>query len=251
MNLELEDKVVILTGGTGGIGAAIASEFLEEKAILILIYRNDKKYQALREKLLAQYPAAKLFGYQASITDEAVIKTTISSILQAHKRIDVLVNCAGMAIEKPFLLMDDGEYELIESINFKSPVMLSKAVLRPMFKQRQGNIVNITSVSGTSAGRGIVLYASFKAALNRFTETLAQEVGKKSIRINAVSPGIVETEMANQVITVAGDQIKERTCLQRYGLPHEISKTVVFLASDKAASYITGQIFHVNGGMNL
>ncbi|HFB99401.1 MAG TPA: SDR family oxidoreductase [Phaeodactylibacter sp.] len=154
-------------------------------------------------------------------------------------------------MEAPLLLLEDEMIEQMIDVNFRSPLYLSKAVLKHMIRKKSGNIVNISSASTHAWGRGIVVYASAKAALERLTQTLAQEVGKKNIRINAVCPGVVDTKMSSNLRSVAGDIITMETALKRYGHPKEISKAVLFLASEETASFITGVVLNVDGGFNL
>lgn len=163
----------------------------------------------------------------------------------------ILINCAGYSVESPFLLLEDDQIERMIELNFKSPLYLIKAVLRPMLKQKSGNIISISSASTHGWGRGITVYASAKAALERLTKTIAQEVGKKNIRINVVCPGVIDTTMSKQLRSVAGDILMHSTSLKRYGRPNEISKAVLFLASDVMSSFITGHILKVDGGFNL
>ena len=252
MDLKLKDKIVILTGGTGGIGKHIALDFLMEEAIVILLHRNEEKFEKTKKWLSEEVATeGRLFGVCTTITDTKVIPEVIKSVAKAHGSIDVLVNCAGFALEAPFLMLDEETIEKTIDINFRSPLYLSKAVLRYMIKQKSGNIVNVSSVSTHAWGRGITVYASAKAALERFTKTLAQEVGKKKVRINVVCPGVIDTDMSTNLRSVAGDIILTSTALKKYGQPAEVSKSVLFLASEETASFITGHVLHVDGGFNL
>lgn len=252
MNLKLNDKVVILTGGTGGIGSAIALDFLLEGSKLILFYRNEEKKDKLLGELANQVDVEQLVDpIKINILDKKEINETVSEIRKKYGRIDVLINCAGFAHERPFMLLTDDEMDDMIDLNFKSPLWLTRAVLRPMIKQKAGNIINISSLSTHAYGRGITVYAAAKAALERFTQTLAQEVGKKNIRVNVVCPGVIHTEMSNNIRSILGDVILLSTSLKKYGLPHEVSKACLYLASDEMSSFVNGQVLKVDGGFNL
>ena len=137
------------------------------------------------------------------------------------------------------------------NINLKSPMLFSQAVLKPMFKQKSGCIINVTTVATHKAGRGIVAYASAKAGLDTFTRTLAQEVGRKNIRVNTIRPGIIKTEMSKQILENLGDYIVESTAINRIGNPADISAVALFLASEKTSSFINGTNINVDGGFSL
>lgn len=252
MDLKLKDKVVILTGGTGGIGSAIALDFLLEGAKLILFYRNEAKKDKLLVEL-AQHVEVKdcVESIKINILDKDAINDTVKSLRLKYGRIDVLINCAGLAHERPFMLLSDEEVDDMIDLNLKSPLWLTRAVLKPMIKQKSGNIINISSLSTHAFGRGITVYAAAKAALERFTQTLAQEVGKKNIRVNVVCPGVIETDMSNNIRSILSDVILMSTSLQKYGLPHEVSKACLFLASDEMSSFVNGHVLKVDGGFNL
>ncbi len=252
MNLKLNDKIVVITGATGGIGQYITLDFLREGAIPVLLYRNEDKLKNLKEWLAEQVGTeGRIFAYNTSITDTKSITEVVKKIIAAHGQIDVLVNCAGFAVEAPFLMLDEEAIERMLDVNLRSPLYLSKAVLRYMMRKKSGNIINISSASTHVWGRGIAVYASAKAGLERLTQTLAQEVGKKKVRINAVCPGVIATEMSTNLRSVAEEIILTSTALQKYGIPQEVAKSVLFLASEETASFITGHVLNVDGGLGL
>ncbi len=251
MNLELEYKVVVLTGGTGGVGRSIALAFLLEESTVVVLHRNDEKYKKLQTWLKGQVSIDKLMGIKTNILDPNRIQETMKNIAQQYARIDILINCAGYAQEAPFLMLEDEGIDKMLDINLKSPIYLSRAVLRYMMKQRAGSIINISSVSSRKGGRGISVYASAKAGLERFTKVLAQEVGRKNIRVNAVCPGVIDTEMSLPLRERIGGSIIENTALEKYGSPSDVAKAVLFLASEKMASFITGHVLNVDGGFSL
>ena len=250
MKLELEHKVVLITGGTGGIGRQIVADFLEEGALVVCLIRNMVKFEALKKFVLEQGHNLDGLHYEfCDLKDYSSIKKTVNIIAGKHQKIDILVNCAGSTIEGPFALLEKDQINSIVELNLTSPMYLSHAVLRYMFRQKGGNIINVSSVSSVKKGRGVVAYASAKAGLENFTRALSQEVGKKNIRVNCVRPGVVETVMSEGLLNRSMEVIKSDTALGRPGIPKEISKTVLFLASNAVSSYMTGECIGVDGGL--
>ncbi len=250
MKLELENKVVLITGATGAIGRQIVKDFLAEGASVTCLIRDQAKAEALKAEVVGEgISTAMLWFEPCDLLDYASICGAVSATLQNQKKIDVLVNCAGVTSEQPFALMADDEISSIIDVNMKSPMWVSQAVLKGMFAQNSGCIINISSASTVKKGRGIVAYASAKAGLETFTRALAQEVGRKNIRVNCIRPGIIETGMSSAVIFRNSDFIKNQTSLGRVGLPKEISSAVLFVASAKTASYLTGECITIDGGM--
>ncbi len=250
MNLGLKNKVVIITGGTGGIGSQIVTDFLNERAIVVCLVRNPTKMEKLKVALnQQQVPTSELHSYSCDLMDYENIKFTMLQISKDLKRIDVLVNCAGFALEYPFALINESQIDSLINLNFKSPILLCQAVLKYMYKNKEGSIINISSVSSVKKGRGIAVYASAKAGLDAFTRTLAIEVGRKNIRVNCIRPGIIETNMSKGVRDRMGETIKSTTSLNRPGTPNEISNMVLFMASSQASSYLTGECINIDGGL--
>ncbi len=249
MNLKLEHKVVVLTGGTGGIGQQICADFLEEGALVICLIRSTEKFEKLKIWLASnQIKTDQLFAYSCNLLDTASIQETIHTIIATHARIDILVNCAGSVVEMPFALMDESHIDQMLDSNLKSAMLLSQAVLRPMFRQKEGAIVNVSSITSIKSGRGIVPYAAAKAGMDAFTRTLAIEVGRKNIRVNAVRPGAIQTEMSKPLEARIDKYIPDAMILGRFGKPEEVSKAVLFLSSNETASYITGTFINIDGG---
>ncbi|OIQ37758.1 MAG: hypothetical protein BM555_00030 [Crocinitomix sp. MedPE-SWsnd] len=245
MDLKLQDKIVLITGATGGIGRQIAEDFEKEGAKVLVVYRNLQKF----EKLTEANPT--ITGYHCDLLKTDDIKKMIKLIVEDHKRIDILVNCAGAVVEAPFAIVDEDQIEKMLDINLKSVMYLTKAILKPMVLQKEGSIVNVSSITAQKGGRGIVAYASAKAGLDAFTRSLAIEMGRKNIRINGVRPGAISTDMSKTLKERAENYIAEATILGRFGNPKEVSKGVLFLASNETASFITGTTLNIDGGFML
>lgn len=250
MELALEGKVVILTGVTGGIGRQIALDFLLEGAIVIGLIRNENKMQKIRNWITEQNVSDKsLHSKVGDLFDYQGLQKVVREIVDEFHRVDVLVNCAGFAHENPFAILDQDQIDSMIDVNFKSPLYLSHAVLRPMFRQKEGCIINISSVSAIKKGRGVAVYAAAKAAMDAFTRALSSEVGRKNIRVNCIRPGVINTTMSGPLLERAHDIVTASTALSRFGYPNEISKAVLFIASNNTASYMTGETFTIDGGM--
>ncbi len=252
MELALEDKIVVVTGASGTIGQAVCKAFLAEKAYVTAIYKsNVQAIEKLQDRAQEEQTTKNFHAVQADITGAHTAENIIDEILERHGRIDVLVNAAGITFENLFLMTEDEDWEKLWNTNFTATMKICREVLRPMMRRNSGSIINISSVLAGKYGRGAIAYAVSKSAIERFTQTLALETGKKGIRVNAVAPGIVESEMAMQVISSMGNKLLENTPLNRYGKADEIAQTVLFLASENASSFITGQVLHVDGGLSV
>lgn len=250
MNLNLNKKIVLITGGTGAIGGQICLDFLAEEAVVICLYRNETKLTELKNWLRDQKCTIEnLHGISCDLLNQEQIKNAIKEIEQKFERVDVLVNCAGTVLEYPFAMMEERHIDDMLNQNMKATMLVTQAVLKPMFRQKSGAIVNISSVAGTKAGRGIVVYAAAKAGIDSFTRTLASEVGRKNIRVNCVRPGAIKTPMSSALEDRATNYVTDSVILGRFGKPEEVSKAVLFLSSDSVASYITGTTLNIDGGL--
>lgn len=253
MDLALKDKVVVISGCNGGIGEALCQAFMEEGARVVGLYRGDQSkvshlYEFVKTLKLNE---DNFHTVQMDIDDTSSIDSGFKSILEKWGHIDVLVNNAGWTVEKPFLSLEDEEMDLIYSSNLSSLMKLSRAALKIMLSKKSGNIVNISSTVADNHGRGVAVYAAMKSAVNRLTEVLALEMGKKKIRVNSICPGVVETRMSNGLQDRHEKLLLEKTPLQRYATPEEVAKCALFLASDKTAGFITGNKLFIDGGIGL
>lgn len=252
MNLELENKIVLVTGATGGIGHSIVLTFLKEGATVLAGYRgSSSKLNLLFDDAKELGYQNKLFPLEINLGDVQVSKTSIDQAIEKHLKVDVLVNCAAITVEKPFLLMNDHDIESQVDINFSAQLKLTQHVLKYMLLAKSGNIVNVSSLLGRRFGRGVTVYASLKASLDKFTQALAMEVGRKGIRVNAVAPGMIATKMSSQLQKNIPDQYLQMSAISRAGTAEEVANGIVFLSSDAVASYITGHCLIIDGGIGI
>ena len=251
MNLALTNKVVLITGANGGIGQAISLAFIQEGATLMAGYRGDvSKLDELKSMLTADQQN-QVKPIQLDLGDIAQCKVAIDEAVDHFGAIDVLVNCAGTAIEKPFLLTEFDEIDKQTTANFTAPIKLTQLVLKHMMLNRKGSVINVSSVHGFRFGRGVAVYAANKSAIERFTQALALEVGRNGIRVNAVCPGMIETKMIQSLQKNMPPDILKRCPISRPDKPHEIANAVLFLASETMSSYITGTTLVVDGGISI
>ena len=243
----LQGKTAIITGASRGIGKGIATMFAQQGANIAFTYlSSEEKAKALETELSAFGIKAKGFKSDASNFDDA--QTLADQVMETFGSIDVLVNNAGITKDNLLMRMTEVDFDKVMEVNLKSIFNLTKAVLRPMLKQRSGSIINMSSVVGVKGNAGQANYAASKAGSIGFTKSTALELGSRNIRCNAIAPGFIETEMtlALDEATVKGwtDSIP----LKRGGSTEDIANSTLFLASDMSA-YVTGQVLNVCGGM--
>lgn len=243
----LKGKTVIITGASRGIGKGIAEVFAQQGANIAFTYRSsEEKAKELEKELSANGCKAK--GYKSDASDFDAAQQLATDVLEEFGSIDVLVNNAGITKDGLLMRMSEEDYDKVMDVNMKSVFNMTKAVLRPMLKQRKGSIINMSSVVGVKGNAGQANYSASKAAINGFTKSTALELGSRNIRCNSIAPGFIETEMTE---ALGEDQIKEwrdTIPLKRGGSTEDIANATLFLASDMSA-YVTGQVLHVCGGM--
>lgn len=243
----MSHKVALVTGASGGIGQAIALELGRlGYAVAVHYARNEAAAKAVVETLEQQGVKAQAFG--ADIADYLACDALVKSVIETFGRLDVLVNNAGITNDHLILRMDDAMFGSVIDTNLKGTWNMIKHVARPMIKQKYGRIVNITSVVGEIGNAGQANYAASKAGIRGLTQSLAKELGKKNITLNAIAPGFIETAMTEGLTTDIKEAYLSQIPLARFGKPEDVAKTVAFLVSE-GADYITGQTIHVNGGM--
>jgi 3-oxoacyl-[acyl-carrier protein] reductase len=254
MKSLLKDKICVVTGASRGIGAAIASLFRSEGAKVYALSRSAPSAAATAteasETASPPEPSPAPFWIPCDVSDEASVEAALSRILVAEGRVDVLVNNAGMTRDGLLMRMKTEDWDAVLSTNLKSAFLLSRAVVRPMLKQRSGCILNVSSVVGISGNGGQANYSASKAGLIGLTKSLAREVGSRGIRVNAIAPGFIETAMTDKIPEDFKQKLKESIPLGRVGDPDEAAKAALFLCSP-LASYITGVVLRVDGGMGM
>lgn len=243
----LADSAAIVTGGSGGIGRAIVQILAAAGMDVVFTYRGNAK---AAEELVAACPAGKVTSEAVDIRDSAVCAALAEKVFDRFVRIDLLVNNAGVIRDNPLTALGDDDIKTVIDTNVIGTFNMSRAVAPFMVSKRRGRIVNISSVAAEKGGRGQTNYAASKGAINAFTRALAVELAPRNITVNAVAPGVIETEMSRTVRELAGDAVTSRILLKRIGQPEEIAHAVWFLAS-RYASYITGQVLHVDGGFKM
>jgi len=245
--LKLEGRVALVTGASRGIGRAIALRLAAQGATVIAGARGTNA-QATVDEIIAA--GGRAMAQPLDITDSSSVEAMVAATLAAYQRIDILVNNAGIAKDQLMLRMKRDDWDAVINTNLTGAYTCVQAVLKTMVKQRAGRIINITSVVGQAGNAGQVNYAASKAGLIGFTKALALEVASRGITVNAIAPGLIETDMTKGIAEGAHDEWAAKIPLKRLGTPDDIAAAVAFLASDEA-SYITGQVLAVNGGMYL
>jgi 3-oxoacyl-[acyl-carrier protein] reductase len=246
----LAGKVALVTGGSRGIGRAIVETLAADGCDVTFLYRGSA---AAAEEVVAAASAGgrAVTGEQADVRDSAACAAAVERLAERAGRIDVLVNNAGVIRDGLLAMLSDDDVETVLDTNVGGMFNVTRAVAPHMIAKRSGAIVNLSSISGQKGGRGQTNYAASKGAVDAFTRALAVELAPRKVRVNAVAPGVIETEMSQAVREMAGDeQLKSRILLRRYGEPQEIAYAVWFLAS-RFSQYLTGQVIAVDGGFKM
>ena len=248
----LTGKVAIVTGAARGIGAAIALKLAEQGANIAFTYVSDAsadKASALEKEINNLGVKAK--AYQTNAGDFAACETFVNEVISEFGAIDICVNNAGISKDNLLLRMTAEQWDEVMNTNLKSVFNMTKQVIKPMMKARSGSIINMSSIIGIRGNAGQSSYAASKAGIIGFTKSIALEIGSRNIRVNAIAPGFVETDMTHYLNAGdAGKAFLEKIPLGRFGKAEEIANTTLFLASE-LSSYITGQVISTCGGLNI
>ncbi len=249
MDGGLAGKVVIVTGGSRGIGRAVVELLAAEGAEVMFFYRDN---EAAATEVAAEAKAAghAVAGDRVDVRDSAACAAAVERVVDRFGRIDVLVNNAGVIRDNLLAMLEDDDIAAVLDTNVGGVFNVTRAVAPHMIARRSGKIINLSSVAGTKGGRGQSNYAASKGAIEALTRALAVELAPRRITVNAVAPGVIETEMSQQVRELAGDEVKSKILLRRYGTARDVAHAVWFLASD-LSGYITGQVIHVDGGFKM
>ena len=242
--INFKDKKILITGATGGIGKALVKKFLSLEGNVLATGTKIEKLDALKK----EFPKVNILKFD--ISDHSKIEEFIENVSSQLTGLDVLVNNAGINMDNLSLRMKDEEWKKVIDLNLGSTFFLCKYAIKKMLKNKYGRIVNITSIVGHTGNLGQSNYAASKAAIVAMSKSLAIEYAKKNITINCVSPGFIQSKMTDNIVESIKAVLTSRIPMSKLGTGEDVSNTVAFLSSD-AASYITGETIHVNGGMYM
>ena len=248
-NLSLENKVAIVTGGSRGIGRAIALEFAERGAAVVVNYnKSPESAEEVVKKI--QEAGGKAAAFQADVSDFKQAEALVKFAIDTFGDLSILVNNAGITRDQLIMMMPEADWDAVINTNLKSTFNCSKAAVKHMMRKRTGRIINMASVAGQMGNPGQTNYSASKGGQIAFTKALAREVAARNITVNAIAPGFVDTEILDAMTPEALEIALKMVPLARKGKPEEIAFTASFLASDGSA-YITGQVVGVDGGMAM
>ena len=241
--IDLKNLNVILTGATGGIGGAILEKLYNYNAKIIATGTNEQKLKIIKEKY------KNVITKKFDISDHTQIEQFIDECNEfLENRIDILINNAGVTQDNLTIRMKKDEWDKVIDLNLTSNFLITKNVIKKMLKNKNGKIINITSVVGHTGNLGQANYAASKAGLIGMSKSLALEYGKKNIKVNCISPGFIKSEMTDKISENFKQVLEGKISLERFGMPEDVANAVLFLSSD-LSDYITGETIHVNGGM--
>ncbi len=243
----LENKIALITGASRGIGKGIAEVFAKNGANVAFTYNASADAAAALENELQQY-GIKAKGYKSDASKYDQAQQLVEEVLKDFGSIDILINNAGITKDNLLMRISEEDFDKVIEVNLKSVFNLTKAVIKPMMKQRFGSIINMSSVVGVKGNAGQTNYAASKAGILGFTKSVALELGSRNIRCNAIAPGFIETEMTDKLDENTVKGWRDAIPLKRGGTPEDVANVCVFLASEMSA-YVTGQTINVDGGM--
>ena len=242
----LEGKVALITGGSRGIGRGIVESFAKQGAQVAFTFAGSVEKAAELEKSLSS--TTKIKGFQSDASDFDAAQKLVDDVIAEFGKVDILINNAGITKDGLLLRMSKDDWDVIMKTNLDSVFNLTKAVIKPMMKARNGSIINMSSVVGIQGNAGQANYAASKAGVIGFTKSVALELGSRNIRCNAVAPGFIETEMTAALDQKVIEEWRNDVPLKRGGKPEDVANACIFLGSDMSA-YVTGQVLNVCGGL--
>ena len=246
--MMLDGKIAVVTGAAQGIGREIAVQLAAAGADVVVADVNDAQLQQVCDEITAA--GRQALGVSVDVAVLAQCEELIKQAAERFGRVDILVNNAGITRDTVLLRMKEEQWDQVMAVNLKGTFNCTKAVIRTMFKQRSGRIINISSVTGAMGNAGQANYSASKAAVMGFTRSIAREYADRGITVNAVAPGFIATAMTDAIPEKEREAMVSLIPVRRLGTPRDVADSVCFLASDRAA-YITGQVLHVNGGMYM
>lgn len=244
----MENKTVLVTGGTRGIGKTIGKEFAKLGYNIVLNYRNETRAQEVEQEFMKL--GAKVLKVKGDVSKLEDAEYIFSEAVKVFGKVDILINNAGITRDNLAIRMTEEEFNQVIDVNLKGAFYFMKLAGRHMMKNRGGRIISIASISGLRGNPGQINYSASKAGLIAMTKTLALELASKNITCNCVAPGFIETDMTDQLPNEIREIIRKKIPLRQYGKPMDVANAVLFLASD-SSSYITGQVISVDGGLSI
>ena len=245
---RLAGRIAVITGGSRGIGLATAARLAEDGASVVVSARDAGRLDAAVTELEAH--GSPVLGVAGDVTRREDADRLAETTKQQFGRIDILVNNAGVTRDALFVRMKDDDWDTVLDVNLRGVFLVTRAITKTMVRQKGGRVINVSSTAGAMGNAGQANYSAAKAGLIGFTKATARELAHWSITVNAVAPGLIQTEMSASMPGAARDAMIAQIPLGRVGTPREVAEVVGFLAGDEAA-YITGQVFHVNGGLYM
>lgn len=246
-DLKLENKVVLVTGSTRGLGKTIAEKFAQEKAIVIITGTNQDKAMAVAETI-NKVSGGVVEGYKLDVSDEVSVKHIVSEVIKKYGKIDILINNAGITRDARLMMMKTADWAAVLNTNLTGTFNCIKYVSKQMLKQRCGSIINMASVVGIMGNIGQANYSASKAGIIGLTKTAAKELAARGINVNAIAPGYIKSDMTNVLEEEVSKKMLSLIPMGEYGTSDDVANMALFLASNKA-KYVTGQVINVDGGM--